>query len=41
MMFVAGETQEIDNETAALVEQIARDQIIHLVSIPTSSLFKI
>lgn len=41
MMFVAGETQEIANETAALVEQIVRDQIIHLVSIPTLSLFEI
>ncbi|QGI71060.1 hypothetical protein CEK26_003397 [Fusarium fujikuroi] len=32
MMFVAGETQEIANETAALVEQIVRDQIIHLLT---------
>ncbi|EXK25193.1 hypothetical protein FOMG_18130 [Fusarium oxysporum f. sp. melonis 26406] len=32
MMFVAGETQEIANETAALVEQIVRDQIIHLLA---------
>lgn len=40
-MFVAGETQEIANETAVLVEQIVRDQVIHLVSIQTSSLFEI
>jgi hypothetical protein len=34
MMFVAGETQDIANETAALVEQIVREQIIHIASIP-------
>ncbi|KAF5635903.1 sulfite oxidase s [Fusarium sp. NRRL 52700] len=32
MMFVAGETQDIANETAALVEQIVREQIIHLLT---------
>ncbi|KAG5802115.1 hypothetical protein H9Q74_013335 [Fusarium xylarioides] len=32
MMFVAGETQEIANETAALVEQIVREQIIHILT---------
>ncbi|KAI3580396.1 hypothetical protein IWW34DRAFT_695266 [Fusarium oxysporum f. sp. albedinis] len=35
MMFVAGETQKIANETAALVEQIVRDQIIHLAKLAT------
>ncbi|KAF5693601.1 spt3-like transcription factor [Fusarium denticulatum] len=32
MMFVAGETQDIANETAALVEQIVREQIIHIMT---------
>ncbi|KAF9772390.1 hypothetical protein IL306_009917 [Fusarium sp. DS 682] len=32
MMFVAGETQEIANETSALVESIVRDQIIHILT---------
>ncbi|KAF4341665.1 transcription factor spt3 [Fusarium beomiforme] len=32
MMFVAGETQEIANETSVLVESIVRDQIINILT---------